>query len=165
LTSAVCDWEGLPGRGWHQAFDAVFCVGNSLTHAEGTAGRRKALAAMASVLRASGLLVLTSRNWELVRRAGSGLRVGNRLVERGGVPGLPIRGWTIPSGWDEPHFLDVAVARLHGAEVTTWGERLTFWPFRHGQLDDDVRSAGLVPLSSTYSPDSDRYMVTAARRG
>ncbi|HSK98331.1 MAG TPA: class I SAM-dependent methyltransferase, partial [Euzebyales bacterium] len=67
LPAVVCEWESLPDQGWQGAFDAVFCVGNSLTHAGPTPRRRAALAAMAAVLRAGGLLVATSRNWELVR--------------------------------------------------------------------------------------------------
>jgi 2-polyprenyl-3-methyl-5-hydroxy-6-metoxy-1,4-benzoquinol methylase len=35
-TSVVrCAWEELDRQGWQGAFDAVFCVGNSLTHAAG----------------------------------------------------------------------------------------------------------------------------------
>jgi len=162
LPAHACTWEELPARGWEGSFDAVFCVGNSLTHAEGQAGRRRALAAMAGVLRDGGLLVVTSRNWELVRAAGSGLQVSDEPVERAGRRGLVVRGWTLADGWDEPHFLDVAVVLIDDG-VTTHAERLAFWPFRHEQLDDDLRAAGLEPASSTYAPDVERYLVTARR--
>ena len=77
----TCEWEDLGRQGWHGSFDAVFCVGNSLTHAAGKTYRCAALQAMAAVLRERGLLVLTSRNWERVRAEGSVLRVADRLVE------------------------------------------------------------------------------------
>jgi SAM-dependent methyltransferase len=163
VEGVVCAWEELPER-TRGEFDAVFCVGNSLTHAEGRARRRAALAAMSHVLRPDGRLVITSRNWEAVRAAGSGLHVADRLVERDGVRGLVVYAWTIPEALGEPHYFDVAVALLaNGDEVTTHRERLRFWPFTHDELDEDLRAAGLAPSSTTYAPDADRYMVTAAR--
>jgi hypothetical protein len=37
LPVLTCEWEELGRQGWHESFDAVFCVGNSLTHAAGKA--------------------------------------------------------------------------------------------------------------------------------
>jgi SAM-dependent methyltransferase len=164
-TSVVtCAWDHLDRQGWRGAFDAVFCVGNSLTHAPGQTGRRAALAAMATVMREGGLLVLTSRNWERVREAGSRLEVGEELVERRGRRGLVIHSWTIPSRWEEPHHLDVAVALLNsGDEVTARSVRLRFWPFLHQTLLDDLRTTGLRPITDTYAPETERYLVTAQR--
>ena len=54
VDASVCTWEALPERGWEGAFDVVFCVGNSLPHAVGRAGRRAALHAMAGCLRDGG---------------------------------------------------------------------------------------------------------------
>ena len=51
-------------------------------------------------------------------------------------------------------------------DVTVGGathhERLTFWPFTHATLNDDLRAAGFEPRSSTYGDEVDRYLVTAA---
>ena len=55
----TCAWEDLTPERVGGSFDAVFSVGNSLTHAPGRKARRAALAAMASALRPDGLLVLT----------------------------------------------------------------------------------------------------------
>ena len=162
LRAQACAWEQLAGRDLGERFDAVFCVGNSLTARDGPAARRAALAAMAAVLAPGGLLVVTSRNWERVRREGSGLVVADRLVERDGRRGLVIYAWDIPDARDEPHFLDVAVALLgDGGAVTTRRERMRFAPFTPEELDDDLRAAGLTPASSTYAPGVERYMVTA----
>ena len=160
-----CAWEELGGQGWDGAFDGVLCIGNSLTHAPGRARRRAALAAMAGVLRAGGLLAVTSRNWELLRAVRPGLQVADRLTERGGRSGLVIRAWTFAEDWDAPHRLDIAVALLgtDGA-VETYGEALAFWPFTHEELAADLRGAGLEPASSSYTPDVEQYLVTAVRR-
>ncbi len=114
--------------------------------------------------RRGGVLVVTSRNWERVRREGSGLRVAERLVERDGRRGLVIYAWDIPDARDDPHFLDVAVALLgDGDAVTTHHERMRFAPFTREELDADLRAAGLEQRSSTYAEDSERYLVTAGR--
>jgi SAM-dependent methyltransferase len=155
VRARVCAWEALPTQ---PEFDALFCVGNSLAHA---ADRRAALAAMAAVLRPGGTLVLTSRNWERERAAGTRLEVADRLVERDGRRALVIRAWTIG---DDAIALDVAVSILAGdGSVETAAERLTVWPFTADDLDDDLRSAGLEPRQSTFTPESERYLVTASR--
>jgi SAM-dependent methyltransferase len=160
LRADVRVWADLRGG----PYDAVLCVGNSLTHAEGRSGRRVALTAMARVLRSGGMLAVTSRNWERVRARRDGLEVGERLVERDGVLGLVIRSWTLAERWSEPHFMDTAVALLDGdGRVATHAERLTFWPFTHETLDADLRAAGLQPATSSYTPEAERYLMTARR--
>ncbi len=164
MSAIACAWDELTPERLDRPFDAVFCVGNSLTHATGRAARRAALAAMASVLHPEGLLVLTSRNWERQRQSGSGLEIAGELVERHGRNGLPVYSWTIPESWDVPHFLDVAVALIDpSGNVTTIAERLSFWPFTHTDLAEDLRQAGFAPETSTYTPDVERYLVTARR--
>ncbi|MBV9335913.1 MAG: methyltransferase domain-containing protein [Solirubrobacterales bacterium] len=161
LSARVCSWDELPAQGLGR-FDAIFCVGNSLVHAPRQAGRQSALAAMASVLRHQGLLVLTSRNWEQVRNQGSGIEVADRMIERHARPGLVIHAWTVPDRWEQPHYLDVAVALLDDPPtVTAKSERFTLWPFTPHTLEQDLRSAGLTQASSTYTPAADRYLVTA----
>ena len=64
-------WDELPDHLDASTFDLVFCVGNSLGHAEGAAGRSTALVAMSRLLSPGGRLVLTSRTWELERSRGS----------------------------------------------------------------------------------------------
>jgi SAM-dependent methyltransferase len=162
LAAEARSWNGLADRGWSERFDAVLCVGNSLTHAGGRAERRKALAAMAGVLRAGGLLVVTSRNWERLRAGRSRLEIGERLVERDGRRAVVVRHWWLPDGWEEPHGLEVAVALLgDDGSVTTHRELLAFWPFTEAELREDLAGAGLEPDSGTYEPDAERYLVSA----
>jgi SAM-dependent methyltransferase len=166
VRAEICAWDELGGHAWGRPFDAVLCVGNSLTHAPGRAARRRALAAMASVMRGGGLLVVTSRNWELVRERADGLEVAERLVERDGRRALVIHAWIIGDGWNDPHRLDVAVAVLgDDGSVETHRERLDFWPFRHEDLDDDLRATGFERAATTYEADVERYLVTAVLDG
>jgi len=165
LSAAACRWQDLDEQGW-EPFDAVLCVGNSITHAEGRTARRVALGVMAGLVRPGGLLVLTSRNWERVRAAGPGVEVAEELTVRDGARGLVIHNWELAEDWDAPHHLDVAVALIgEDGRVTTHTERLRFWPFRREALEEDLRASGLEPETSTYAPDVDRYLVTARRPG
>ena len=55
--------------------------------------------------------------------------------------------------------------QIHSTDrLTTHAERLAFWPFRQQTLDEDLRSVGLSPVSSTYAPERERYLVTATVR-
>jgi SAM-dependent methyltransferase len=158
-----CRWEDLPAQGL-APFDAVLCVGNSLAHAEGRDARRAALRAMAGAVEPGGVLVLTSRNFELMRAARTGLQVFDHVVERHGRRGVVIYSWWLAEAWEDEHGFDVAVALLgDDGAVTTHGERLRFWPYSHDMLRDDLRAAGLEPETSTFDPDVDRYVVSARR--
>ena len=158
-----CLWQELGTQGF-APFDAVLCVGNSLAHAPGREARRVALREMAGVLRPGGLLVLTARNFEQMRAERYGVRAFDHVVVRDGRRGVVFYSWWLADDWEDAHALDVAVALLgDDGAVTSVGERFAFWPFRRETLDDDLRSAGLVPETSTYADDVDRYVVTARR--
>jgi 2-polyprenyl-3-methyl-5-hydroxy-6-metoxy-1,4-benzoquinol methylase len=166
LRAVTCRWDQLVDQGWSRQFGAVFCVGNSLTHADGRRGRQTALQQMATMLRDAGQLILASRNWELVRAQGSGLQLPEQLVERDGRRGLVIHAWTIAESWDSPHYLDLAVVLLgNESRVTSHSERLTFWPFRHEVLEMDLHAAGLAVTSSTYAREAERYRIIARSPG
>jgi 2-polyprenyl-3-methyl-5-hydroxy-6-metoxy-1,4-benzoquinol methylase len=164
LTAAPVTWDELPEQGWDGRFAAVLCVGNSITHAEGAASRRRALRNMSLLLQPGGRLLVTSRNWELVRATGSRLHVADRLVERDGRRGLVIYDWNVPESWTERHRLHVAVALIDDdGGVQTVVEELDFRPFRHEELLEDLAAVGLRVRATTYEIDVDRYLVVACR--
>ena len=164
VPARVCRWDQLPEQGWPGRFDAVFCVGNSLAHATGRDGRRAALSGMASVLADGGVLVLTSRNWEQIRAAGSRLDVWDRLVERAGRTAMVVYSWQIPPAWETEHQVEISVAVLQeGDRLQVTTERLSIWPFTHNDLRDDLTATGLRITGSTYNPTQTAYVVTAER--
>jgi SAM-dependent methyltransferase len=163
VVTRQCLWEDLGAQGF-APFAAVFCVGNSIAHARGHDARRAALAAMAGVLEPGGVLVVTSRNFELIRAEPYALKVFDHVVVRDGKPGVPIYSWWIAEAWDDMHEFDVAVALIgEDGTVTTAGERLQFWPYRHETLDEDLLAAGLEPETTSYVADVPNYVVTARR--
>jgi hypothetical protein len=165
VDTRVCRWEQLPGQGWQDRFDAVFCVGNSLAHAAGRRDRRAALGRMAGVLRVGGVLALTSRNWEQVRSAGSRLDVWDRLVQRADRKAVVVYSWQVPPSWHAEHPLHISVAEVQDADrlqVTT--ERLSMWPFPYEDLLADLAAAGLYLVGSDYEAARPEYLVSAQRR-
>ena len=133
-------WEELRGG----PYDAVLCVGNSLTHAK---DRRMALSGMRRVARDGALLAITSRTWERPQEA------GEEVVERDGRRARVRRAW-----YDgDPRTLELEVT----VDGEVFAERLEYWPFTHAELCEDLRATGFEVAVSTWDPDVDRYLVTA----
>ncbi|MFI5731240.1 methyltransferase domain-containing protein [Kribbella sp. NPDC051587] len=158
------DWQELPDHFGDATFDAVFCVGNSLHHAQGASGRAAALASMSRLLRRGGHLVLTSRNWELVRSRGSRLDISDRLVRRNGHDAVVIYRWDIAPQWADEHHIEIAIAQVDATgPVRVRSELLSSWPYRHDQLEDELQSVGLRTVSNTFNPDAENYTVIATK--
>ena len=98
------------------------------------------------------MLAVTSRNWERPQAD------GEEEVERGGRRARVRHTWHA----GDPPVLEVAVTFDDG---TTHAERLEYWPFTRGELDDDLRATGFEPATSTWDPDVERYLVTALAGG
>jgi SAM-dependent methyltransferase len=143
VRAEVRRWEELEGG----PYDAVFCVGNSITHAR---DRRAAFAGMRRVLRDGGLLAVTSRTWERPQEA------GEEVVERHGRRARVTRTW-------HPGELEVTVT--FEDDGTTYTERLRHWPFTHGELQDDLLASGFTPATTTFDPEVARYLVTSTAAG
>ena len=164
LRALRASWDELPDHLEDSTFDLVFCVGNSLGHAEGAAGRLTALEAMSRLLVPGGRVVLTSRNWELVRSAGSRVEVRDRLIRRNGRDAVVSYYWQIEQRWEQEHFLEIVVAQIEpGGAVRACSERLSIWPYRYEELVAQLRSVGLSVQSTTFDPKSDGYRVVASR--
>jgi SAM-dependent methyltransferase len=162
IRTVRADWQELPDHFDDDTFDMVFCVGNSLHHAEGARGRVAALESMARVLRPGGRLVLTSRNWELVRDRGSRLDIGDRLVRRNGRDAVVVYRWEVAPHWEEEHHIEIAIAIVDAAgSVDVRSELLSCWPYRYDQLDVELHRLGLRTEMSTFNSEAENYMVVA----
>ena len=141
----------------------VFCVGNSLHHAEGARGRLAALESMSRLLRRGGRLVLTSRTWELVRAGGSRLDIREQLVRRNGRDAVVIYRWDIARHWEEEHHIEIAVAEVKpDGSVLVCSELLSSWPFRNEDLVA-TSERGLRVEKSTFNAEAEGYLVVAAK--
>lgn len=158
------NWEELPGHFEDGTFDMLFCVGNSLHHAEGARGRVAALESMSRLLRPGGRLVLTSRTWELVRARGSRLDIGNRLVRRNGRDAVVVYRWEIAPRWEEEHRIEIAIAQVDASGlVVVRSEMLSCWPYRYEELEVELHRVGLRTEMSTFDLEAENYMVVASK--
>ena len=144
LQTATRTWAELDG----ERFDAVLCVGNSLTHAGGRAGRRTALDGMRRVSRDGALLV----DHLAQLGAAAGRRRRDRRARR------PPRRGAARLARRRAARLQIFVTLDDGS---TYGEELSYWPFTHDELDEDLRAAGFEPEASTWTADAERYAVTS----
>jgi SAM-dependent methyltransferase len=164
LRTVRAGWNELPDHFDDASFDMVFCVGNSLHHAEGARGRSAALASMSRLLRPGGRLVLTSRNWELVRAGGSRLDIRDQLVRRNGRDAVVAYRWEIPQHWEQEHHIEIAIARLEAdGSVDVCSELLSSWPYRYDDLMSGLQDVGLTVERSTFDPGAEDYMVVATK--
>jgi SAM-dependent methyltransferase len=164
VSTVRAEWGELADHFEDATFDMVFCVGNSLHHAEGARGRGAALESMSRLLRRGGRLVLTSRNWELVRSRGSRLDIGDRMVRRHGRDGLVIYRWEIAAQWEQEHRIEIAVGQVEeDGSVLVRSELLSCWPYRYGELESELLSAGLRVDKSTYDPEAEGSVVVASK--
>jgi WD40 repeat protein len=108
--------------------------------------------------------VLHSRNWELVRSAGSRVDVRDRLIRRNDRDAVVSYYWQIEQRWEQEHFLEIVVAQIEpDGAVRACSERLSIWPYRYEDLVAQLRSVGLTVQSTTFDPESDGYLVVASR--
>ncbi len=164
VRTARANWEELPDHFEDGTFDVVFCVGNSLHHAEGARGRVAALESMSRLLRPGGRLVLTSRTWELVRARGSRLDISDRLVRRNGRDAVVIYRWEIAPQWEEEHHIEIAIAQIDATDsVLVRSELLSCWPYRHERLEAELHQVGLRTETNTYNPEAENYVVVASK--
>lgn len=164
VRTARAAWQELPDHFDDDTFDMVFCVGNSLHHAEGSRGRVAALESMSRLLRRGGRLVLTSRTWELVRARGSRLDIGDRLVRRNGRDAVVVYRWDIAPDWEDEHHIEIAVAQVDAVgSVLAHSELLSSWPYRYEDLEVELHRAGLRTDMSTFDLEAENYLVVASK--
>lgn len=164
VRAVQANWEELLDHFDDGTFDMVFCVGNSLHHAAGAAGRAAALESMSRLLRPGGRLVLTSRTWELVRARGSRLDIWDRLVRRNGRDAVVIYRWDIAPHWEDEHHIEIAIAQVEATgPVLVRSELLSCWPYRHEELEGELHRVGLRTEMSTFDLEAENYKVVARK--
>ena len=115
-----------------------------------------AAGALTAQAASGGRLVLTSRNWELVRSAGSRVDVRDRLIRRNDRDAVVSYYWQIEQRWEQEHFLEIVVAQIEpDGAVRACSERLSIWPYRYEDLVAQLRSVGLMVQPTTFDPESD----------
>ena len=149
--------ERVPG-----AFDLVLCLGNAMVHAGTRFNMLSALEGIKKVLSPGGVLVVDSRNWELLYESRPRIVAGDHVIVRDGVRCSSLYIWTVPDDFTEPCRAEI-VFLFEGANSAITHRRyaIDFAPFRHEELEDAIQSAGLAVVGDSYQADSPFYTVTA----
>ena len=155
-----CPWDGLPGR-FGSEFDAVLCLGNSLSHAPSTEARRAALAAFAEVLVPGGTLVLDIQDWEVVHAAGRRRDDDPLVVARDGIECRRRFDWRVPDRFEDPLVLEITLSLREGGVERQSSHEMAFCLFTREALLDDLEASGFVGVDLRQDPGDDRYAVTA----
>ncbi|GAA1962002.1 class I SAM-dependent methyltransferase [Catenulispora subtropica] len=162
LPTAAADMRALPFR--DATFDVVLSADNSVPHLLTAAAVAEALAAMRRVLRPDGLLLLTIRDYDALRRqrpASTPPQVSER--EAGRAIAFQLWHWH-PDGerYDLEHF------QLVPATGDTWDVRVrraTYWALARAQLAGFAEAAGFVEVKWHEPEDTGYYQpVLTARR-
>jgi SAM-dependent methyltransferase len=157
----VASWERLP-EVFRRTFDVMICAGNSLSHGADENAMIIALRAMASLLKRDGLLLLDSRNWELLREKRPRVEVLDPRT-RQGERCIPVYSWSIPEAWDQPHGVEIVLVFDHGDHADARRHTLRFVPFRFDDLRHRLAEAGLTIAATDYTVTRERYSVVARK--
>ena len=161
MTVAHSQWQDLPQL-TSGPFELVLCLGNSLVHAGSSINRVAALEGMKKVLGPKGVLIVDSRNWELLYKSRPRIVPGRKAVERKGMRCSSLYIWTVPDDFGVPCTAEIVlIFEDPEAKLTHRRYVINFTPFRHGELAEDIRSAGFTVRDDSYHEDGQFYSIAA----
>jgi glycine/sarcosine N-methyltransferase len=161
MTVFHAQWQDLPQLA-PGPFELVLCLGNSLVHAGSSNNRVAALEGMKKVLGPKGVLIVDSRNWELLYRSRPRIVPARKVIERNGLRCSSLYIWTVPDDFEGPCTAEIVlIFEDPETELTHRRYVLEFNPFRHGELADDIRSAGFTIRDDSYHEDGNFYSIAA----
>ena len=164
LNVSQARWQDLPTQ-IPGPFDLVLCLGNSIVHSGSRATMIENLRAIKQVLSPAGVLVVDSRNWELIYETKPRI-VTRHTVERRGRRCLSLYIWTVPADFRMPCRAEIVLLFDDGTpEVSHRRHVIDFTPFRHADLRDALAAAGLTITGDSYRADGPFYAVAAAAPG
>ncbi|WP_170223003.1 class I SAM-dependent methyltransferase [Nonomuraea turkmeniaca] len=153
----VARWEELPAA-VTGPYELVVCLGNSLVHAGSHQEMVSALSSMRQVLSPTGMLIVDSRNWELLYRERPRIVPADRVRERDGVRCWCVYVWSIPERFGEPCLAELLfLLERQDGSVTHRRHLIDFQPFTPADLEARLAEAGFAVAGSTYRPDRQRY--------
>jgi glycine/sarcosine N-methyltransferase len=161
MTVFHSQWQDLPQL-TSGPFELVLCLGNSIVHAGSSNNRVAALEGMKKVLGPKGVLIVDSRNWELLYKSHPRIVPAREVIERRGLRCSSLYIWTIPDDFEAPCTAEIVLI-FEDPETKLTHRRyvLNFNPFRHGELADDIRSAGFTIRDDSYHEDGNFYSIAA----
>lgn len=144
LPTAAADMRRLPFA--PGAFDVVVCADNSMAHLLTAPDVRASLAGMRRVVRDGGLLVLTVRDYDEIRRTrprAAPVQV-SKSPEGGRVITVQLWHWHEDGERYDQEYVQLAAGE--GDDWTVRVRRTTSWALTRSQLTEFVAAAGFVDI-------------------
>ena len=164
MTVTQSDWRELPQR-VPSRFELALCLGNSIVHAETKYNRVSAFDGIRRVLSPGGILIVDSRNWELLYESRPRIVPARQVIERNGLRCTSLYIWTIPEDLRAPCRAEIVLLfEDANSAITHRRYVLDFMPFRHADLIADLHSAGFIVKNDSYRAANPFYAVAAAMR-
>jgi len=161
LPTAAADMRQLPFR--QTSFDVVLCADNSLSHLLAGQDLRTALLAMRRVLRDEGLLMITVRAYDDIRRT----RPTSTPPQVSQTPDGQVITFQLWHWHDDGERYDLEHFQLIPA-ANTWQVRVrrtTYWALTSAQLTGFVTEAGFTDVTWRSPASSGYYQpILTARR-
>ncbi|MET7730019.1 class I SAM-dependent methyltransferase [Streptomyces sp. NPDC005402] len=161
LPTAAADMRRLPFAS--SVFDVVVCADNSLAHLLTAPDVKAALAGMRRVLRSDGLLLLTLRDYDEMRRTRPGAPPPQvSETSEGRVITFQLWHWHEDGEhYDQEHF------QLQPGDGDDWAVRVrrtTSWALTRAQLTEFVTAAGFVDVRRHEPASSGFYQPALTAR-
>ncbi|MCR4368729.1 MAG: class I SAM-dependent methyltransferase [archaeon] len=154
------DWREL-GKHFEKSFDAVICLGNSLTYLFDEKDRLKTLTQFRKMLVNGGILIIDERNYQYILDNNKAILKGDFRYSANYVYcGNKVHGTPIEITPEKVVFEYSDTARKRKA-------RLELYPFKRGELLNLLKKAGFKKISQysdykkTYSKNADFYQYVA----
>ncbi|MGI5377831.1 class I SAM-dependent methyltransferase [Streptomyces sp. CA-251387] len=161
LPTTAADMRALPFT--PSAFDVVVCADNSLAHLLSAQDVTAALRGMRRVLRDDGLLIITIRDYDEIRRTRP-TATPPQVTETSDGKAITFQLWHWHEDgerYDQEHFQLIPT----GNTWTVRARRTTTWAITGRQLTDLASEAGFTDLTWHTPPTSGYYQpVLTARR-
>lgn len=154
-------WEELPEK-VPGPFHLAICLGNSIVHTGTRSNMIRAFRGIRRVLLPGGILIVDSRNWELLYRSRARISPAKRVIERSGQRCCSLYVWSIPSTFNSRCHAEVILLFEDGEKKLTHRRYvLDFRPFGHDGLLNAITSAGFSVQDDSFQPESPFYAVAA----
>lgn len=157
ISTDIKAWTELPNV-YKNSFDIVFCTGNSIVHSKNRNSRKKDLEALAKLLKSGGTLVLETRNWDKVIAENKIFTVYNKLSYKQ-KEYIPLYHWQL-NGIENESNVDIILQEINeDNSVELYTNTLSFTPFTHNSLINQLTEIGMKTVADSYVADCDWYHV------
>ena len=162
INTMVKSWSDLPSV-YNEQFDIVFNTGNSIVHSQNSITREKDISALVQVLKNKGTLVIETRNWEKVIKENKRFTVYDKTTYLD-KDYVPMYYWQL-NGIEQESKVNILLQEIwEDNHVEIYESSLTFTPFTHSTLLNNMKKLALEITKDTFDEYCDWYVVYGVKK-